>query len=685
MVEFGSLYREELIDGSLYTAGYSGRASAKVSLQAYPCSFSMEVNGSDLRGTWAQTALTQQMLEDGGVHTVQTLQSDMGGILVRIHTELDPPAADGAAHSLQRYLEITNLHNNAQSLTRVQVFGGGLFNHNHSAHADGTPLYRILYMRNGSPCTEGDFCGETIPAGELCISKRSYDERYRTPFAVVQDTLNGDTAVLHLGFSGGFRFAFHNFYLNGPTNCSNLSFSLQVGTTSPVRVLDIGETVTTPIAHLTYIHGGLDEALQHSHTHIRRFSAPYEKHYAVECATMTKEEADVQKTLVIAEQMGAEIFYIDAGWYIPKSGDINLWFTYTGDWEREADTYDSSLDEIRERCHSMGMKFGLWMDVEKIGVNSGIFKSGKLRCLTGYDGKLCGDDGGTEPTGAYMTDLTDPDTAEWVYRSICHVIERYQLDYFRLDSGLFTGDAQHTIHGIRESVDWRYYDTMYAILKKLRKKYPNVIFQNCAGGGMRLDLGIVPIFSNTWISDQNRAPDSFRIINGVSMQLPTEYCVKVINGMGAELSGSDYFKLNAARFGSPLIPICMDDPLFCQRTARMLDMYRRYIRPMLPTCLTWHHTPEVSLDVPGSRGILEISSPDASCAMIAAFTLGEVLDARLRLPMLGVRADKQYRVWANDELLGDYSGEQLREGLDVQIAEKYDSVCLIAVESETPD
>ena len=71
--------------------------------------------------------------------------------------------------------------------------------------------------------------------------------------------------------------------------------------------------------------------------------------------------------------------------------------------------------------------------------------------------------------------------------------------------------------------------------------------------------------------------------------------------------------------------------------------------------------------------------------MIAAFTLGEVLDARLRLPMLGVRADKQYRVWANDELLGDYSGEQLREGLDVQIAEKYDSVCLIAVESETPD
>ena len=83
----------------------------------------------------------------------------------------------------------------------------------------------------------------------------------------------------------------------------------------------------------------------------------------------------------------------------------------------------------------MGMKFGLWMDVEKIGVNSDIFRSGKLQCLTGYDGKLCGDDGGAEPTGAYMTDLADPDTAEWVYRSICHVIERYQLDYFRLDSG----------------------------------------------------------------------------------------------------------------------------------------------------------------------------------------------------------------------------------------------------------
>lgn len=672
IISYGNLYQEELREGSLFAVSYAKGEPLNAQLQTYPYAFSIVADGVDLRSTWTQTGLTQKALSDGGTHTVLTLRSEMGGLQVGVHTELDPPASDGEAHSLQRYLEITNLRQNPVSLTQVQVLGGGLFAQ--TPPQNGAAAYRIGSMRDGAPGEEGDFRWQALSGGEYCYELCRYHERYHTPFAIVQDIVLGNSVVLQLGFSGGFRFSFSNFLLSCPA-CTNLSFCLEAGTIAPIRVLEAGETVSTPIAHLTYVHGGLDEAIQMSHTHIRRFGNQWGKHCAVECATMTKEESDVRRALEIAEQLRAEIFYIDAGWYIPKAGDINRWPAYTGDWEREVDAYDTSLDEFREICHSKGMKFGLWMDPEKLGFDTEIVASGKLRYLTDYSGNAV-----VDGPCSYMTDLTDSGTAEWLYRSICHVIDRYQLDYFRLDSGAFPAEAQHTVCGLRENADWRYYDMLYGILKRLRAKYPDVVFQNCAGGGGRVDLGLTPILSNTWISDQNRAPHSMRIINGTSMLLPTEYCVKLINGMGAQWFGSDYFKLNAARFGSPLIPIEMDDPVFCQRSERMLNMYRQYIRPMLDTCLVWHHTPEVTLDIPGSRGILEISSPDGDCAMIAAFTLAEVIHPDILLSMKGVHADKQYKVWSNDEPLGNFSGEQLRQGMSVQITQAYDSVCLIAKE-----
>ena len=76
-------------------------------------------------------------------HTVLTLQSEMGGLQVGVHTELDPPASDGEVHSLQRYLEITNLRQSPLSLTQVQVLGGGLFSQTQAR--DGSTPYPVSY------------------------------------------------------------------------------------------------------------------------------------------------------------------------------------------------------------------------------------------------------------------------------------------------------------------------------------------------------------------------------------------------------------------------------------------------------------------------------------------------------------------------------------------------------------
>ena len=212
MIPYGNLYQEELREGSLYPVRYAQGEPLDARLQTYPYAFSIVADGVDLRGTWVQTGLTQEALSDGGTHTVLTLQSEMGGLQVGVHTELDPPASDGEVHSLQRYLEITNLRQSPLSLTQVQVLGGGLFSQTQAR--DGSTPYRIGFMRDGTPGEEGDFHWQALSSGEFCYSLCRYHERYHTPFAVVQDIVQGNSVVLQLGFSGGFRFSFSNFLLS---------------------------------------------------------------------------------------------------------------------------------------------------------------------------------------------------------------------------------------------------------------------------------------------------------------------------------------------------------------------------------------------------------------------------------------------------------------------------------------
>ena len=197
---------------------------------------------------------------------------------------------------------------------------------------------------------------------------------------------------------------------------------------------------------------------------------------------------------------------------------------------------------------------------------------------------------------------------------------------------------------------------------------------------MRADAGMTTIMSNTWISDVNHAPESFRIINGVSMMIPVEYCVKLINAMGAESGCTDYFKLNVARFGSPLIPGTEDmlPPEFKKHIVPMLTMYKSFIRKILPNAKIYHHTPEVFPYEETELGVLEIAAKDQTCAMVCAFTLGPVEEPKFKLTLRGVSEELDYTVYANDQCIGSFPGKTLKAGIPVEIEDMCDSICLIA-------
>ena len=116
---------------------------------------------------------------------------------------------------------------------------------------------------------------------------------------------------------------------------------------------------------------------------------------------------------------------------------------------------------------------------------------------------------------------------------IDRLIVEHELDLFRLDYniGNIGAGAYSEQAGFVENAYWRYYEAVYGIYGRLSARHKDVIFQNCASGGARTDVGMVRYFDHTWVTDWQIAPRAFTITNGMTMSLPPER-VDRLAGMG---------------------------------------------------------------------------------------------------------------------------------------------------------
>ena len=110
---------------------------------------------------------------------------------------------------------------------------------------------------------------------------------------------------------------------------------------------------------------------------------------------------------------------------------------------------------------------------------------------------------------------------------IARMIRKYDLDVFRIDYNMSTEeDGNQVREGFVENSFWRHVENLYAMFDHLRQQFPGVIFQNCAGGGGRLDWGIMHRFDNTELSDWMRVPRAVKILNGMTWVLPPEILLR---------------------------------------------------------------------------------------------------------------------------------------------------------------
>ncbi|HEX4484841.1 MAG TPA: alpha-galactosidase, partial [Terriglobales bacterium] len=464
-----------------------------------------------------------------------------------------------------------------------------------------------------------------------------------------------------------------NNNVDRPESEARLFFDMGPSAVDPaLRVLDPGETVKTAETHILCMKSDLDHVTQAMADHVRKDvlpATPSEHAFDVEANHRGyifdhETEEGFKREIDMAADIGAEMFVIDAGWYGPEP---NRWAQNVGDWQAGA-WLPNDVNPIREYARKKGMRFGLWMEPEGVGASSKLLKDHPDWVLM-RDGKPV--------TNNRNLDAANPVVAKWMESEIARIIEKYDLDMFRIDYNTSVEEGGNRIQGgFVESSSWRYVDNLYAMFDRLRKRFPKVIFQNCAGGGGRLDYGIMRRFDTTELSDWMRGPRGIKVLNGMTFLLPPEILLRTFGTEVPDLAsdGNVESQLAVVQMSLPIFrgisPSSEElNPILRDKIRNGVELYKKDLRPILRGSRVFHHTPLLEYFEETPWLVLEYASPDAQHDVATLFRTSNIEDPVFHFVPRGLDASRNYKVtFKNRGESFEQSGFQLmRDGIPVRL------------------
>lgn len=653
--------------------------------------FQLAINGKNLAGgfTLISTCIepdTSRYRSENRkiVHGVITLFHPEQEIEVKVHTRLD------GSSFLIRWLEITNKSNKAAGISAVSPMSGMIWSHRYNEHLSPqfTSPFEIAYNHLFEWGNEGDFWFEPLNDGVKVVNGGMKGRSgWGRPAFWIRNLCNGQTFVCEEAWGGNYEFAL-DCRLNKSAKQGTIFFRMGLsGYDQALRVLLPGETISTPDIHIALFSEDTDYIIQATHEHVRNVVMPEQiPGYHVEIEANHRgylcdreNEPDIKRDEEVAKAIGTELYVIDAGWY---GNDPNQWWLNTGDWHAGS-WLPNGLEPISDYACELGMRFGLWVEIEAMGKNSTLLKEHPEWRFTRN---------GEPVAEGRALDFTNQDVVQWVESEVTRIIEQYKLDMFRIDHNheLYPS-GNRRFEGFTEDLIWRYYDNLYMMLDRLRAAFPKVVFQNCAGGGGRLDWGTLSRFHNTELSDWMRMPRGLKILNNISVSLPPEIILRTFGTEAPE-------HILDADLDTQLRLVCLCRPIFRgiapsigeltpdleNRIKHHLEIYRDFIRPVLINGRVFHHTPFLPLYENTPWCVLEYASSNKTHAVIGLFRLSTEGESLFPLRPHGINLGATYKVSMDNMNQSFIAGgiELVQKGLPVILERPLTSelICIEQIE-----
>ncbi len=365
--------------------------------------------------------------------------------------------------------------------------------------------------------------------GRVCVeSTRCSSSHQHNPFVILCGKDTGETA----GECWGVMLAYSGSFLI-ETEVDQYGQTRMAAGIHPDQfewTMEPGEVFHTPEVIMTYSGEGFGRMSRQLHDVIRQnlirsSFASRPRPILVnswEAAYFRFDEKLLLDIAGNARDMGLDLFVLDDGWFGNRNDDNCA----LGDWVVNEEKIHGGLKKLSDEIQRMGMKMGLWIEPEMVSEDSDLYRRHPDWCLK-FPGRAP-----SRGRSQLNLDITRKEVRDAVMDQILSVIRECHISYIKWDFNRNVGNIYSSAAQARQKeIPHRYVLALYEMQERLISECPDLLFENCAGGGGRFDAGMLYYSPQIWCSDNTDPVDRLVIQYGTSFAYPP-------STMGAHVSVS---------------------------------------------------------------------------------------------------------------------------------------------------
>ena len=360
-----------------------------------------------------------------------------------------------------------------------------------------------------------------------------------------------------------------------------------------------------------------------------------------------------------------EVYWLDAGWYTGASNYENgqTWANTVGNWTVDKERFPDGLKPISDEAHKVGAKFMVWFEPERVIRGTQWAEEHPEWML---------DIPNSNKDTYLLFDLGNEEARVWMSEYIAQMIRENGIDYYRQDFNMqpdiyWAANDEPGRSGMKEI---RHIEGLYAFWDYLLETFPNLLIDNCASGGRRLDMETIPRSAPLWRSDYYHYddPDGYQgHTYGLNYYLP--------------LHGTGILQTDKYSFRSSISSALIYNWKITDKNVSIIDMQN---------CLKEYEKvrPYFYEDFYPLSGIEDLTRdniwltyqmhrPSDDTGIIVAFRRHESKDNTFTVQLSGLNPDKTYHIGNFDnESVVTKTGKELSEGFELKIDEPRGSLLL---------
>ncbi len=398
---------------------------------------------------------------------------------------------------------------------------------------------------------------------------------------------------------------------------------------------------TSPSVWIGAFAGDLDSAAAVMHRYLRDLVLPktddafpwvqYNTWFSWYCeldADTLLAEAD------LAADLGVEVFYVDAGWWVDNPVRRDRFSSGLGNWVENRDKFPGGLKAFADGVRAKGMHFGLWVEPERVDLRTATTGTWNDAWIARErEGRYVRCEWPSDTDTAWLC-FGHPEAQDWATGWIGALVAELGIRWLKWDSnywGVCTS-ADHG-HGVGDA-EAAQVEGVQIVMDRLRERFPALVIENCAGGATRMDFALARHTPAAWLNDASEPSHRSRFHNaGASYLFPPEM-------LNAWITESEHESVNgqdqADAFWRTVIRSRMIGAIgfscrlgtWSDRTKAIareeIERYKRELRPILKSG-SFHHLlpqpeiPSAGLPTPDVWEAYQVSAADGSRHVVLGF------------------------------------------------------------------